>query len=236
MRGCLITIAALTVVMVTAAWFLLPPLAGTVAEGALVAAGFKADTSTVTVESDPPLKLLGLTADALRIRATNIAFRGVEAASADITLGDVAVVDQSFKTLKGSLKGVRFKPEHGAELGVPLVELSGTADQVTATLTLPKADAEALAVAAVENAVGITPSSVSLTSPDNVRLTAGGLTVAARLRVGDDGSLDLVAPSGSDLGSVELISPGVELPVRVESYKIVDGGLILVASLDPGLH
>jgi len=236
MRGCLITIAALVVVMVTAAWFLLPPLAGTVAEGALVAAGFKADTSTVTVGSDPPLKLLTLTADALRIRATNVAFRGVEAASADITLTDVAVVDQSFKTLTGSLKGVRFKPEHGAELGVPLVDLSGTPDQVTATLTLPKADAEALAVAAVENAVGITPSSVALTSPDKVRVTAGGLTVDARLRVGDDGSLDLIAPSGSDLGAVELISPGVELPVRVESYRILDGGLTLVATLDPGLH
>ena len=36
MRGCLITIAALVLVMGTAAWFLLPPLAGTVAEGALV--------------------------------------------------------------------------------------------------------------------------------------------------------------------------------------------------------
>jgi hypothetical protein len=236
MRGCLITIAALIVVMGTAAWFLLPPLAGTVAEGALVAAGFDADSSTVTVESDPPLRLLTLTADALRIRATNVAFRGVEAASADITLSDVAVVDQSFKTIKGSLKGVRFKPEHGAELGVPLVQLSGTPDQVQATLTLPKADAEALAVAAVENAVGITPSSVVLTSPDMVRLTAGGLTLNARLRVSGDGSLDLIAPAGSELGGVELISPGVELPVRVESFKIVDGGLILVATLDPGLR
>ncbi len=236
MRGCLITIAALVLVMGTAAWFLLPPVAGTVAEGALVAAGFDADTSTVTVDSDPPLKLLTLKADALRIRATNVAFRGVEAASADITLSDVAVVDQSFRTLKGSLKGVRFKPEHGAELGVPLVELSGTPHQVTATLTLPKADAEALAVAAVENAVGITPSSVVLTAPDRVAMTVGGLTVNARLRVGADGSLDLVPPSGSDLGSVELVSPGVELPVRVESFTIVDGGLILVATLDPGLR
>ena len=55
-------------------------------------------------------------------------------------------------------------------------------------------------------------------------------------RVGADGSLDLVPPSGSDLGSVELVSPGVELPVRVESFRIVDGGLILVATLDPGLR
>lgn len=235
MRGCLITIVGLVVVMGAAAWFLLPPLAGTLAEGALVAAGFDADASTVTVEADPPLRLLTLKADALRIRATNVTFRGVEAASADITLHDVAVLDQSFETLEGTLKGVRFRPEHGAELGVPLVELTGTPDKVRATLSLPAADAEALAVAAVENAVGITPSSVALTSPDRVRLTAGGLTVNARLAVGADGSLDLIAPSGSNLGSVEVISPGVELPVRIESFKIVDGGLILVATVDPGL-
>jgi hypothetical protein len=235
MRGCLVTIAALVLVMGTAAWFLLPPLAGTVAEGALVAAGFDADTSTVTVESDPPLRLLTLRADAVRIRATNVAFRGVEAATADITLGDVAVVDQSFKTLEGTLKGVRFKPEHGAELAVPLVELSGTPKAVKATLTLPAADAQALAVAAVENAVGITPSSVVLAAPDGVRLTAGGLTVMARLQVGTDGSLDLVAPTGSNLGAIELVSPGVELPVKVDSFRIVDGGLVLVTTLDPGL-
>jgi hypothetical protein len=235
MKGCLITIVGLVLVMAAAAWFVLPPLAGTVAEGALVAAGFDADTSTVTVESDPPLKLLTLNADTLRIQATNVAFRGVEAASADITLSDVAVIDRSFQTLKGTLKGVRFKPEHGAELGVPLVQVSGTPDKVRATLDLPAADAEALAVTAVEDAVGITPSSVVFAAPDRVRVTAGSLIVNGRLALKDDGSLVLVAPSGSDLGSVELVSPGVELPVRVESFKIVDGGLILVATVDPGL-
>ncbi len=235
MRGCLVTIVVLVLGMGTAVWFLLPPLAGTLAEGALVAAGFDADSSTVTVESDPPLKLLTLRADAIRIRATNVAFRGLDAASADITLSDVAVVAQSFGTLRGSLKGVRFQPEHGAELAVPLVRLSGTPNQVRATLDLPAADAQALAVAAMENAVGITPSSVVLAAPDRVRMTAGGLAVDGRLALGADGSLVLTAPAGSNLGSVELISPGVELPVRIESFKIVNGGLILVATLDPGL-
>jgi hypothetical protein len=235
MRGCLVTIVVLLLVMGGAAWFLLPPLAGVVAEGALVGAGFDADTSTVTVGSDPPLRLLTLRADSLRVRATNVAFRGVQAASADITLGDVAVLDRSFKTLKGSLKGVRFKPEHGPEVGIPLVELNGTPARIRATLTLPAADAEALAVAAVENAVGITPSSVRLTAPDRVQLTAGGLTVNARLAVGADGTLVLKAPSGSNLGSIDIISPSPELPIRIESFDIVDGGLTLVATLDPDL-
>lgn len=236
MRGCLVTIALLILVLGAAAWFLLPPLAGAVAEGALVAAGFDADTSTVTVEADPPLRLLTLKADAVRIRATNVVFRGVEAASADITLGDVAVIDRSFKTLNGTLKGVRFQPSHGAELGVPLVRVSGTPDRVRATLDLSAADAEALAAAAVQDAVGIAPSQIALAAPDRVALTVGGLTVNGRLAVSADGKLMLIATSGSGVGSVALVSPGTELPVRVESFRIVDGGLTLVASLDPGLR
>lgn len=236
MRGCLATIALLILVLGAAVWFLLPPLAGAVAQGALVAVGFDADTSTVTVEADPPLRLLTLEADAVRIRATNVVFRGVEAASADITLGDVALIDRSFGTLDGTLKGVRFQPSRGTELGVPLVRLVGTPDRVRATFDLPAADAEALAAAAVREAVGIAPSQIVLAAPDRVALTVGGRTVNGRLAVSADGKLNLIGTPGTDLGSVALVSPGVELPVRVESFRIVDGGLTLVVSLDPGLR
>jgi hypothetical protein len=235
-RGCLVTIAALIVAIGVAAWFLLPPAAGAVAEAALVAAGFHADTSTVTVESDPPLRLLTLSADTARIRATNVLFRGVEAASADITLGDVAVIDHSFKTLEGTLKGVRFQPGHGPELGVPLVHLSGTPDRVRATLDVPAADAEAMAAAAVQGAVGIAPSRTVLAAPDRVAITVGGRTINGRLAVAADGSLALIAPAGSPVGSVALVSPSAELPIRVESFRIVDGGLTVVVTLDPGLR
>lgn len=235
MRGCLITIVFLLGIAVGATWFVLPPLVGTLAQGALVAAGFEADSSIVTVSADPPPRLLTLKADSIRIEASNVTYRGLRATSAVITLHDVAFAERTFRTVDGTLKGVRFQPENGPELGVPLVRLSGPADRIRATLTLPAADAEALAAAAVEGAIGITPRSVALTDPDRVQVDVGGLVVAARLAVREDGALTLVAPSGGPIGSIALVVPGSALPFRIESFEVVDGGLVIVATFLAGL-
>jgi hypothetical protein len=229
-RGCLITIVFLLGIAVAATWFVLPPLVGTLSQGALVAGGFEADSTTVTVSADPPPRLLTLKADSIRIQATNLTYRGLRSTSADITLHDVAFAERTFKTIDGTLKGVRFQPETGPELGVLVVRLDGPADRIRATMTLPGADAEALASAAVESAIGITPRSVALTDPDRVEVDVGGLVVAARLGLRADGALMLEAPSGSPIGSIALVVPGSDLPFRVESFEIADGGLVIVAT------
>lgn len=230
MRGCLVTVAFLLAIAAAATWFVLPPLVGTLAQGALAAAGIEADSTTVTVSADPPPRLLTLKADSIRIQATNLTYRGLRSTSADITLRDVAFVERTFGTVDGTLKGVRFQPETGPELGVPLVHLNGPADRIRASLTLPAADAEALAAAAVEGAIGITPQRVTLIGPDRVQVEVGGLTVVARLGLRDDGALILEAPSGSPIGSIALVVPGRDMPFRVESFEIADGGLVIVAT------
>ena len=233
MRGCLVTLALLVTVAILAVWFLLPPLVGTLAQGALVAAGFQAATTTVTVTADPPPKLLGLTADAIRIRATNARYRGLEAVDLDVTLGDVRLVDRTFGRLSGTLDFVSLPGAGGAAtVTIPSVVLSGDAARIRATLTFPKAIAEDLAAGAVERATGITPDSVVLSGPDRIRIEGRGLAVDGRLAV-RNGALLLVPPTAGSLGSITLVEPGPDVPLRIDSLRVVDGGLVLLATLDP---
>ena len=234
MRGCLVTLALLVTVAVLAVWFLLPPLVGTLAQGALAAAGFQAATTTVTVTADPPPKLLGLTADAIRIRASNARYRGLEAVDVDVTLDDVRLIDRTFGGLSGTLAFVSLPGAGGSpRVTIPEVALSGDAERVRATLTFPAATAEELASSALERATGITSTKVVLSAPDRVRIEGRGLVLNGRLAVRSDGALLLVPPAQGDLGSITLVTPGPDVPLRIDSFRIVDGGLVLVATLDP---
>lgn len=214
MRGCLVSAAIVIAVAGALVWFALPPLLGTLAQGALVAVGFDAAATSVTVAADPPPRLLTLEADVVHIAATNVRFRGLVAAEADVTLRDVHLLDRTFGSLQGTLRGVRLTAPAGDEIGVPLVELAGTPDAIRATLTVPAADAQALGSAAVERAIGITPSRVRLVAPDQVRIEAGGQAIEGRLAV-REGSLVLVPPAALGLDPVPLVAGTPELPLRV---------------------
>ncbi|MEO8230134.1 MAG: hypothetical protein ABI628_10285 [Chloroflexota bacterium] len=231
MRGCLVTLVFLLAIGVAATWFVLPPLIGTATQGALAATGFVADSTTVTVSADPPPELLTLKADSIRIQATNLTYRGLSATSADLTLHDVAFAERTFETVAGTLKGVRYQPDSGPELVAPLVRLTGPVNRIQATVTMPAADAETLAIAAVESGTGITPRSVVLSGKDRIQVDVNGLVVAARLAIGDDGALTLEPPTGNPMGSIALVTPGPDAPFRVESFSVVDGGLVIVATL-----
>lgn len=236
MRGCLVTIALLGAVGVGAIWLLLPPLVGTLAQGALVAAGFNADGMTVTVLADPPPGLLRLKADAIRVRASNARYHGLEAVDVDVTLRDVRLGDRTFGSLDGTLRFVTF-PGTGdrPDITVPEVTLSGDADRVRATMTFPAAAAQDLASAALEAKIGIAASRVTLTAPDRVRVVAGGNTIDGRLAVRGDGALLFQPQPSGMIGPVVLVEPGPNVPFRIESFRIADGGLLVVTTFDPGL-
>ena len=137
MKGCLVTLALLTVIAIGAIWFVLPPVAGTLTQGALVAAGFNADAMTVTVVADPPPRLLGLRADEMRIQATNATYRGLTAVDVDLTLHDVRLADRTFGSLDGTLRDVTTASGASGEVTIPLAVLSGTADRIQVTLVGP---------------------------------------------------------------------------------------------------
>lgn len=233
MRGCLFTLALLVVLAAAATWFVLPPLMGTLAQGALVAAGLSADQMTVSVSSDPPPELLGLRADRIRIQATDARYRGLEASDVDLTLRDVRLLDRTFGRIDGTLGAVTIPGPSGAPpITIPGAKLSGDAEEVRATLTIPAATVDALAAAAVVRAIGIQPSRVVVAAPDRVRIEAAGLAIQGRLAVNDAGALMLVPPAGAPLGAVAIVQPGPDDPWKVESFSIVDGDLTIVATLD----
>lgn len=233
MRGCLLTLALLVVLAVAGIWFVLPPLMGTLAQGALVATGLTADEMTVTVSSDPPPKLLGLRADAIRLRASGARYHGIEAADVDVTLRDVRLVDRTFGRLDGTLGSITLPGDGAPPVTIPGAVLSGTSEQVRATLTIPAAAVEQLAAAAVVRAIGIAPSEVILAAPDRVQIGLGGLAVQARLAVSAAGALMLVPPTGGRLGAVALVEPGPGQPFTIELLRIEEGDLTLVATLSP---
>ena len=234
MRGCLFTLVALVAVVAVLLWLALPPLAGTLVQGALVAGGLEATTTVVTVTADPPPRLLTLKADEVVVHATNASIHGLSAADLKVTLHDVDLLDRTFSRIDGTLRGVRLPDAAGTGPGIPLVELSGTPGAVRATMTLSAADAQALGTSAVERAIGITPSSVRLTAPDRVRIRLGGQTVDGRLAVRPDGSLVLVPPANLSKDPITVLAADPGLGLEVLSFRVVDGGLVLVASFDPG--
>lgn len=236
MRGCLVTLGLLVVVAVAVVWLLLPPLVGTLTQGALVAAGVSADTTTVTVGADPPPKLLTLEADTIHLAATNARYHGIEAVGVDVTLRDVKLVDRTYGGVAGTLQFVSLPAGPGRPaVTIPQVTLSGSSDRVTGTMTFSAVTAQELAAGAVESAVGAAPSEVTLTGPDRVRIRVKGVTVDGRLAIRDDGGLVLVPPAKANLADIPIVVPGPDVPIHIESFRIVGGGLVLAATFDPGL-
>ncbi len=234
MRGCLVTVGLLAVVAVAVVWLLLPPLAGTLTQGALAAAGLSADTTTVTVAADPPPKLLTLEADTIHVVATNARYHGIEAVGVDVTLHDVKLIDRTYGAVAGTLRFVSLPagPDRPA-VTIPQVTLSGSSDRVAGTMTFSAVTAQELAAGAVEAAVGAAPSEVTLTAPDKVRIRVRGLTLEGRLAVGADGGLVLVPPAKANLADIPIVVPGPDVPIRIESFRITGGGLVLAATFDP---
>lgn len=234
MRGCLFTLALLVVLAAAAVWFALPPLVGTLAQGALVAAGLSADELTVSVSSDPPPKLLTLRADEVRIVASHARYRGLEAAGVDVTLRDVRLADRTFGRIVGSLDLVDLTSAAGGpDLLVPHVGLDGTSKKIRASMTIPAATAEALASTAITRTTGITPGRIAFGAPDRIRIDAGGLQVEARLAVSATGTLTLEPPKGGPIGAVAVFTPAADAPFTLESVRVVDGDLMVIATLDP---
>ena len=185
-----------------------------------MAAGFNADAMTVTVNADPPPRLLGLRADRVRVQATNATFRGLEALDVDLILHDVRLLDRTFGSIEGTLRHVTTTDGSGAGVTIPIAVVSGTPDRIQATMTFPASDAEELAADAVRKAIGLAPSRVVLTAPDRVRVEAGGLAINARITVDAQGVLKLVPPSGAPIAALTLFEPGPDAPYTIESFRI----------------
>jgi hypothetical protein len=236
-RGCLFTLLLGIVALVLLITVGLPAVAAGVLTGAVTAAGLQAGDTTVTVSSDPPTDLVGLHADRVRIRATHATFRGLEIGALDVTLTDVDVLGHSAEGVDGRLAQVTAPNVQTRPLTLDTIALSGGGDAVIATTTIPGADVRGRIADAVEAAVGVRPSSVSLTAPDRVQVTELGVAIHGRLVVTGSGDLVIRITDGPTAGQrVVLLTGGEDLPIRLTSAAVTaDGGLRLTGELTVGL-
>ena len=80
MRGCLTWFFVLLAVVLVATWAFAPVVAAGLVSAGLGTAGFESADKKVTVIADPPIELLTLRADKVRIQATDATFAGLHIA------------------------------------------------------------------------------------------------------------------------------------------------------------
>ena len=216
-RGCLLTILAIGGIVLAVLWVALPPVMSGLAAAALTGAGVHGTDTRVEVGADPPLRLLFLEANRVRLTSTDTEIRNVHADSVDVTLRDVSIGGRTFRFIEGSLSGVRVTPDQGPVFAAERVQITGPAEAARVVITVDRNQVLDL----VSSALGLPSSavsrSVSLASPDRVTVTTPGGTVTGRLDVTPAGDLALLPSTGV---SVRLLSTGPNQPVRLQSVQI----------------
>ena len=236
MRGCLFTLVAAAIVLAVVVTVGLPAVAAGLLTAGIAAAGLQADDTTVTVRSDPPTDLIGMHADHVRVIATDATFRGLEIGRLDLTLDDVAVLSRTAGSVDGTLEDVTV-PLATGDIHLDRITVAGTADHITATTVIPKAQAEALVKDAVEQQTGVRPDAVTLSGPDRVTIqAAGGLELQGRLGVTADGDLVLRGEGPLAGHDAVLVRGGEDLPIELTGVRVTQaGGLRLSGDLAIGL-
>ena len=238
MRGCLTSLLVFPAVLLVAAWFLLPRIAGPIVGAGLGVAGFAASEEQVTVSADPPIELLTLHADSVHVQASKATIHGVTIDAVDVTLSDVGLLDRTAGTVTGTLTGVEVRPADGLPLRVTSVTLDGSSAAITASLTLSPSDLRSLAANAVKSALGSVPSSVTFAAPDRATVVVAGVNIAGRLVVTPARGLAFKPtklPFGLD-GPIDLVTPGPEMPLRISSVTVTaSGGMVVAGTVDASL-
>jgi hypothetical protein len=228
MRSCLFQLLLLVAVVFGLLWFGLPIGASWVATNALKTAGFTWTDTVVTVNADPPLLLLTGHADSVHVISKAVAVGDLQAESLDITLGRVDLIGRTVGTVSGTLSGVTIPVTNGDPITAATVKLTGTASLAQATIELPMAQAQALAVAALK-AQGLT-ATVTFKAPNTVTIKAAGKTVAGHLEAAD--GILLLVPEQPGFPIVPLITPGNGNPFRVTGASVTAKGVTLSGTVD----
>jgi hypothetical protein len=234
MRGCLTWLFVLLAVLLVATWIFAPAVAAGLVSAGLGTAGFESPDKKVTVVADPPIELLTLQADTVRIQATNATFAGLQIGSVDLNLGGVGLIGREARSVEGTLTGLRVPTVLGSMATISSVGLSGPSSDLRAILTLSLKDVQSLASAAVQSQMGSVATKVTLTAPDKVSVAASGINVRGRLVVDKGGGLVLVTTSPAGFSDpIDIIRPGPNQPLRLTSIVLRANGATVTATVDP---
>ncbi len=233
MRGCLSFVLFAVLLIGLLAWFVLPAIAGPLVVAGFAAAGLRGTDTQATVTADPPLELLALHADRVRIRSSDVTLQDLHATSLDVTIADVGLLDRTFATIDGTLEGVSATTAEGSTVDVPSVRVTGTASVTNASFLLPTSLVADLAASAADRATGRQPDSVRLVAPDVVEFAVAGTTLDGTIAVDPSGDL-IVEPSGPDarLPALILVTAASVEPLALESVRVVDAGVQVEARVD----
>lgn len=229
MRSCLIQLLMAVALVFALVWFGVPFGASWLATNALGAAGFTGTNTKVEVSSNlPPRMLLGH-ADKVRLTSSEVSVGDLHAATIDVILSNVELIDRKIGSVRGTLTGVRVFAPNGDPITIDTVTLDGEGTSAAALLTITKAEAESLAESQLKAQTGLT-GTVKLAAPDKVTLTVNGKSEAGHLVV-KNGALELVPVSGA-LPTVTLIEAGKGNPFQLISGAIGSDSVTLSGTID----
>ncbi len=228
-RGCLVSIVVFVTLVLGVLWFALPPVVGGLAAGVLDAVGVHGTGTRVDVGADPPLRLILLDADRVRVRSDDVEIQNVHADSLDITLRDVSISGRRFAFIEGTMSGVRVTADSGTTLEAETVRITGPAEAAGVAITLNRASVQSLISTAVTASTGNAVNRITLASPDRVAVATPRGTVDGRLRVSPAGELFLALASGEQ---IPLVATGADPPGRLRSVQVAGDGLELAGLID----
>ena len=229
MRSCLIQLLLAVAVIFALLWFGLPFGAGWLATNALDAAGFTGTDTKVTVSADLPPRILVGHADRVRLTSTKVSIGGLYAASIDVTLDDVELIDRTFTSVHGTMNGVRVAARNGDPVTIQTVTLDGAGVSANAILTLTSDDLISVGESQIKDQTGV-DAVISFAAPNQVTVTIHGKSEPATLVV-TNSALQVVFQSRS-LPTVTLIGTGTGNPFTFTSVSVTASTVTLGGTID----
>jgi hypothetical protein len=229
MRSCLIQSLIAIAVAFALLWFGLPLGASWLATNALNSSGFSGTNTKVEVSSNPPPKLLLGHADSIHLTSSQAGVGDLHAASIDLTLGDVSLIDRTIGTVEGTLTGVMVPAPDGSPVLIEKATVKGNASAAQGTLQMATSQIESLAAAQLKSQTGVN-ATVTLAAPDKVTLMAGGQSQPGNLVI-ESGQLEMV-PDTATLPSVILLKSGDGNPFTLTGVTVGSGQVTLTGTID----
>jgi hypothetical protein len=229
MRSCLVQLLLVAAVVFALVWFGLPFGASWLATNAMGAAGFTGTNTKVEVSANMPPRILLGHADTIRLTASQVSVGDLHAATIDVSLSNVDLIDRTIGSVHGTLTSVLVPAPNGDPVTIDTVTIDGVGTSANATLTLANAAAESLAESQLKAQTGLA-GKVKVAAPNKATLTINGKTQTGRLVVAA-GELQLV-PDSSALPTVILIDAGHGNPFQLSSVAVGASSVTLAGTID----
>jgi len=226
-RGCLFVVVLGGTLLAAVAWFAPGPLAGAVIGAVLDGSGYRATSTTITANAEPPPRLLLGHADELTIDGTDVTWRGLRARRLRVTLVDVDLLARTARSVDGRIEGAELSDAVAGTATGATIDVRGAAAAAPTTIRVDAATVRSLVATAVERAFAVRPDDVQLAPPATLRLVTPGATIEGTLVV-TERELQL----STRLGPVTMVRIDPAVPLTLRSVGVADGGLRIEGVLD----